>query len=462
MKKSDLIFSGILVPLDYVMVVLAALAAYSLRYVDWIKEIRPVAFNLEFNQYFNYVWPIAIGWLIIFSIAGLYQISGPKRLFDEIGKIFLACSTSMLAVIVSAFFSRELFNSRFILLFTWILAIIFVVFARLLVRGVQKNLYGQGWGVNRIILIGQDKSSEDVAKEIYRNKKLGFQIMGRFDDYEDNKEKIFSLYQNKGLEEIWQTDSNLNRKENLALLDFANEHHLTFKYVADFFATQSLKFDIYALAGVPLVEVKKTALDGWGKITKRLFDIILAFFLLVFFSPFFLILGLLIKLDSRGPVFYGAKRIGAYGREIKVWKFRSMVINAEKIKKKLLSKNEREDGPLFKMEDDPRVTRIGKFIRKWSLDELPQFWNAFRGEMSLVGPRPHEPAEVEQYKKHHKKLLNIKPGITGMAQVSGRSDLEFEEEVRLDTFYIENWSLWLDLIILIKTPWVVLSRKGAK
>ena len=139
-----------------------------------------------------------------------------------------------------------------------------------------------------------------------------------------------------------------------------------------------------------------------------------------------------------------------------------MIVNAEKMKKKLLDKNERTDGPLFKIKDDPRITRVGKFMRKWSIDELPQFWNVLKGNISLVGPRPHEPHEVDKYEKHHKKLLNIKPGITGMAQVSGRSDLEFEEEVKLDTFYIENWSPWLDLVILIKTPLVVLLRKGAK
>ncbi|PIT89587.1 hypothetical protein COU23_03200 [Candidatus Kuenenbacteria bacterium CG10_big_fil_rev_8_21_14_0_10_36_11] len=463
MKKSDLTFSAILLPVDYIMLVLAAVAAYALRYVDWIQEIRPVIFNLKFNEYLNFVWLIALGWIFIFMIAGLYQIAGPKRIFQEIGKIFLACSTGMLAVIVGAFFSRELFNSRFILLFAWLFSFVFVATARLLILGIQRLLYIKGRGVHKILLIGADNSTEDIAKEIYKNKKLGYQIVARLTDFkEDGEEKISELYHTKGFDEIWQTDSALDRRENLKLLDFANENHLVFKYTADFFATQSSNFDIYTLAGVPMVEVKRTALDGWGRILKRVFDLIFSFLLLIIFSPLFLILGIIIKMDSQGPIFYHAKRIGAYGREIKIWKFRSMVKNADKLKQKLLAENEREDGPLFKMEADPRVTRVGRFIRKWSLDELPQFLNAFKGDMSLVGPRPHEPNEVKQYEKHHKKLLNIKPGITGLAQVSGRSDLDFEEEVRLDTFYIENWSLWLDLIILIKTPLVVLLRKGAK
>ena len=137
-----------------------------------------------------------------------------------------------------------------------------------------------------------------------------------------------------------------------------------------------------------------------------------------------------------------------------------MVVDADKKKKELMKQNERK-GPLFKIKNDPRITRVGRFIRKTSLDELPQFFNVLRGEMSIVGPRPHEPEEVANYKKHHKKLLTIKPGITGMAQVSGRSDLIFEEEVRLDIYYIENWSLKLDLQIILKTPFIILSTKSA-
>lgn len=463
MKKSDLIFSAILVPVDYLMIVLAGVVAYFLRYVDWIQDIRPVIFNLDFLEYFSYIWLIAVGWLIIFTIAGLYQIKGSRRIFNEIGKIFLAVSTGMLAIIVAAFFSRELFNSRFILLVAWILAFIFVALARLIARGIQKMFYARGKGVHKIVLIGSEDSTREIAAEIHRNKKLGFTILARLDNFDQtNVEKLNSLFKNKGVDEIIQADTNLSRRQNLSLLDFADEHHLTFKYAADFFETKSTNVDVYTLAGVPIVEVKHTKLDGWGKILKRIFDIIFSLIFLIILSPIFLILSLLVKLDSSGPIFYASKRIGARNANIKIYKFRSMVRDAERMKTKLLNQNERQDGPLFKMEADPRVTRMGKFMRKWSLDELPQLWNVFKGEISLVGPRPHEPREVAEYEKHQKKVLNIKPGMTGMAQVSGRSDLNFEQEVQLDTFYIENWTPWLDVIILIKTPIVVLLKKGAK
>lgn len=463
MKKSDLVFSAILVPLDYVMIVLAATSAYFLRYVAWIQNIRPVIFDLSFSQYFNYVWLIAVGWIFIFAIAGLYQMRGSRKIFNEISKVFLACSTGMLAVIVGAFFSRELFNSRFILLITWVLTFLYVIIARLLVILIQRLLHIRNIGVNRVVLIGADDSTEDIAKEIYRRKTMGYQMVGRLENFSNGAtDKLQEIWQTKGIDEIIQGDANLSRQENLALLDFADSHHLIFKYAADFFAAQSPRLEMDTIAGVPILEVKRTALDGWGRVWKRVFDIIISFLLLIIFSPIFLILSLIIKLDSAGPVFYGSARIGAKGKSIKIWKFRSMIKGADKMKKDLLNSNERADGPLFKLTKDPRLTRIGKFIRHWSLDELPQFYNVLKGDMSLVGPRPHEPHEVAEYEKHHRKLLNIKPGITGLAQVSGRSDLEWEEEVRLDIFYVENWSPWLDLIILIKTPFVVLMGKGAK
>ncbi len=463
MKKSDLTFSAILVPLDYLMIITAAIVAYFLRYEKWVQEIRPIIFNLDFKTYLSYIWWIALFWLVIFVIAGLYQIKGTRKIFNEMGKVFLACSTGMLAIIVAAFFSRELFDSRFILLVAWVLSFIFVSVGRLIVRGIQKILYSKNIGVHKIVLIGSDNSTEDIAKEIYKNKKLGYEIIGRFQNLQNNSlDKLIELHESKSIDEIIQGDTNLIKQENLALLNFADEHHIVFKYAADFFETQNKNVDLYTIAGIPVVEIKRTKLDGWGKILKRVFDIFFSFILLIILLPVFLILILIIKIDSKGSIFYSSKRVGSKGKIIKIYKFRSMIVNAEKMKKKLLDKNERTDGPLFKIKDDPRITRVGKFMRKWSIDELPQFWNVLKGNISLVGPRPHEPHEVDKYEKHHKKLLNIKPGITGMAQVSGRSDLEFEEEVKLDTFYIENWSPWLDLVILIKTPLVVLLRKGAK
>ncbi|MBA3923852.1 MAG: sugar transferase, partial [Nostocaceae cyanobacterium] len=179
-------------------------------------------------------------------------------------------------------------------------------------------------------------------------------------------------------------------------------------------------------------------------------------------SPLYLCIALLIKLDSPGPIFYKQTRIGLHGHPFKVWKFRTMVMNADKLQKELEARNEMQDGVLFKMKDDPRITTLGKFLRRYSLDEIPQLFNVLFGEMSLVGPRPLPTRDVEKFSKHHFIRHEILPGITGLWQVSGRSDIiDFEKVIRLDVTYMENWSLSLDLQILLQTVRVILEKKGA-
>ena len=218
---------------------------------------------------------------------------------------------------------------------------------------------------------------------------------------------------------------------------------------------------ITPLADIPVIELKRTPLDGWGKISKRGFDIIFSTIILILLIPLFLVIGIIIKVDSSGPIFAKLERVGRKGKTFTLYKFRSMIIGAQGMKKELTQYNERADGPLFKMKNDPRITRFGKFLRASSIDELPQFWNVLRSKMSVVGPRPHEPEEVSHYQKHHKTLLAIKPGITGMAQVSGRSDLSFEEEVKLDVYYVENWSMILDLQLIYRTPFILVAKRSA-
>jgi len=209
-----------------------------------------------------------------------------------------------------------------------------------------------------------------------------------------------------------------------------------------------------------LIEIRGTPLDGWGKVYKRVFDFIISLLLIIILSPIFLILGIIIKSSSRGSIFVALPRVGVKGKIFKTYKFRSMIKGAHQLKSKMMAYNERIDGPLFKMKNDPRVTKFGGWLRRTSLDELPQLFNVLKGEMSLVGPRPHEPEEVSKYQRGYKKLLTVKPGITGMAQVSGRSNLLFAEEAKLDVFYIENWSLLLDLIILSKTPIAIFKKEA--
>jgi exopolysaccharide biosynthesis polyprenyl glycosylphosphotransferase len=224
----------------------------------------------------------------------------------------------------------------------------------------------------------------------------------------------------------------------------------------------SRKSEFWTLGKMPSTTFAPPLITGSDFWIKRSFDFCCSLLILLLASPIYLGLALLIKLDSPGPIFYRQVRIGLRGRQFKVWKFRTMFVNADKMQKELEAMNQTKDGILFKIKDDPRVTRVGKFIRQYSLDELPQVFNVLVGEMSLVGPRPLPVRDVERFAKHHHIRHEVLPGITGLWQVSGRSDIDdFEDVVGLDITYIENWSLWLDLRILLETVRVVLQKTGA-
>ncbi len=462
MKKSELIFSAILVPVDYFMVVIAGIFAYNLRFVGFFTDIRPVITEIIFNQYIQLVFFVPVIFILIFALSGLYAIKNTRRLIDEITTIFIACTASIAIVIIIIFFQRELFSSRFIVLSAWLLSIAVVTAGRLTVRIIQRLLLKRNIGLHNVIIVGNDKTTEDIIKQIYKAPLLGYRIVARYDSFGDEEQRdLADKVKLESIDELIQGDSGLPKTEALSMRNFCNDHHITFKYATDLFEVQPTHIEINTIAGMPIIEVKRTKLDGWGRIFKRIFDLVGSILLIILTSPLLLLVAIMVKIDSQGSVLVKLERVGEKGKKFTLYKFRSMVKNAHLLKEELVDQNERSDGPLFKITNDPRVTRVGKFIRKTSLDELPQFFNVLRGEISLVGPRPHEPEEVSRYERWHKKLLTIKPGVSGLAQVSGRSDLKFEDEAKLDIYYIENWSIKLDLQILIKTPWVVIGRRAA-
>lgn len=462
MKKSELLFSAILVPVDYCMVVLAGIFAYNLRFFSFFTSIRPVFFEIDFKEYVAVLFFAALVFVIIFALNGLYAIRNTRRFLDEMLSVLIACTAAIAFVIIIIFFQRELFSSRFIVLTGWALTIVLVIIGRLLVRGVQRGLLRRGIGFHNVVIIGSDKTTEDIVKQIYQHPRLGYRIVERYATFpEETESRLVEKLKASAVDEIIQADTSIAKQEVMRLRDFCTDHHITFKYATDLFEVQPTHIEINTIADIPIIEVKRTKLDGWGKIVKRIVDFVVSLIGLIILSPVFLIVAILIVIDSQGGVFARLQRVGHKGKPFKLYKFRSMVQNAHLLKKDLVNMNERSDGPLFKIKNDPRITRIGRFLRKTSLDEFPQLINVLKGEMSLVGPRPHEPEEVSRYERWHRKLLTIKPGITGMAQVSGRSDLKFEDEAKLDIYYIENWSPELDLQIVLKTPFVVITGKSA-
>lgn len=463
MKKSELVFVAVKPPLDFLALIAAALTAYFIRYLPAVQQVRPVIFDLPFQNYISIVISASLVWIAVFALSGLYYVSS-RRIVIEFGRIFVASSAGMALVLAVMVFSRYLFDSRFIILAAWVLAIIFVSAERLLIEIARRLAYLVGFGIHRIVIIGEGGMVPVLVSYFQSHPSKGYRVVGTFSGF--NEQCRFSLenmVKNDAVDDIIHVNPNANIPETSALLDFANDSHLTFRYAADLLGTQLSNSEVTTIAGTPIIEVKHTSLDGWGRIAKRIFDIIGSVVLIVVTLPVMIVTTIAIKLNSPGPVLFRYKRIGQYGRPFRYFKFRSMIHNAHEYRfdDKFLAEhpNVRAGSPMMKFQGDPRITAVGRFIRRFSIDELPELFIVLIGSMSLVGPRPHEVEEVERYQRHHRKVLTIKPGMTGISQVSGRSDLPFNDEVKLDTYYIENWSLGLDLQILFKTPGAVLRRR---
>lgn len=469
MKKVELFFTSLLVPVDFFAVTLAATAAYFLRFHPFFTTLRPVVFDLTFERYLSVAAPVALFWLLVFAASGLYA-TRRRSLLSELGRVGLACSAAMASVFAILFFSRTFFESRFIAVAAWILSIAFVGGGRLLVRGLQRLLLRFGVGEHRLAVIGDTHAARILSSTFAAHPAMGLRVVTTYPAFtKAAAEGIRKLKRLDGVDEIWLADPEAPRETSLDLLAFTETEHLGFTYSADFFSSAVGKSMVHTYAGIPVIEVRKTPLDGWGAIYKRAFDVVGSLVLIILSLPLQAVIALAIVLESPGGVFFShlpggkkAERVGQSAKPFPYFKFRTMQPGRHFERyNELADRNVRADGPLVKIKDDPRVTRVGKFLRTYSLDEIPEFYLVLLGHMSLVGPRPHLPEEVAKYKPHQRKVLTVKPGITGLAQISGRADLEFEEEVRLDMRYIEHWSPLLDLSILLKTPFVVLARRGA-
>jgi len=467
MKRSEIAFSASLVPIDYLMIILAGITAYNVRLWEPVQNIRPVIFDLPYDQFMAVLLVIPILWLIMFGLAGLYTMKSTRRTVDEISKIFLGSSTAIMGLMFIFFFSRNLFDSRFIIVAGWLFSIIYIIIGRGIIRTIQHALYKINIGFHRTIIIGKNELATEAINKFKSNIKAGFRVVGQYQDFSEETEKKLAIMVRKDqFDEILVATSTLSLAQRNRLNDFSYVKHIGLKYIADIFDVPINNFEFNTISGLPIVELKKTKLDGWSKIYKRIFDIIISLLFIIILSPILIITTLAVKFGSKGPICFKYKRIGEYGKPFSYFKFRSMIDNAHKFRfdKEFLKKQKdtRHGSPVMKFKDDPRITPVGKFIRRFSIDELPELFNVLFGKMSLVGPRPHEVEEVEKYKTEHKKVLTIKPGMTGMSQVSGRSDLNFDEEIKLDVWYMENWSLKLDLMILFKTPLAVVKKRGAE
>lgn len=456
MKKIDLFFAFILLPVDIVMIIAAFILAY---YVRMDLEVGVAFNNIGLFGYLKYALFLLPIWLILFALNKLYYIKSTISPWLELYRIFSASSTAMLFLIVDIFLTKSDFFSRLVLIFTWVSAVILIFLGRSFIKAVRRVFSRSGFGQINILLIGDTSTTENVVYNIKSMKDSEYEILGMLTNdggpskynlpvlgaYDDLSQKIKSF----GIDEVILTDINMSKTKLMNIIQICSDSNIIFKYIPDTFSLMNLNVSPTLIGSMPVMELKSAAIEGWGRIAKRILDIIFSLFLLVVLSPLFLIIAILVKLTSKGPVFYKQERIGRNEESFYCHKFRSMVVGANK-----------QQSWTTQDKSSALLTPIGNFLRKTNLDELPQFWDIFIGKMSFVGPRPEQPkyvkkfeSEIPEYFRRHK----VKVGLTGWAQVNGlKGDTSISERVRYDMYYIENWTLWFDFKIIIKTAWIVL------
>ncbi len=415
---------------------------------------------------------IVIGLITIFTIRGLYKVRLTGSWFQQVWTIASSATVGLAFLVTYYFIFQPPSSSRLLVPFVWAMAIIVLSLGRLIVSVAMGLLYQLGLGETRLLVVGSGRLGKMMMQHIAASPDLGYHIVGFLNDTSEppsdfGRFKMLGTLEDLGLvirslqidEVIIALPSNMHQ-QSIKSVRLCERLGASFKLVPDLYELSLSRIDMEAVEGIPLISIKQISLNTVQRIITRFVDILVSLLILMLGSPLWLCIALAIRLNSPGEIIYKQTRIGLDGRPFKVYKFRSMYMNADQLTASLWVKNEAQ-GPLFKMRDDPRITPVGKFLRRTSLDEFPQIINVLRGEMSLVGPRPPLSSEVAQYEDWQKGRLAIKPGMTGLWQVRGRSNLSFDEGVLMDLYYIENWSLRLYFLILFRTVPAVLTNRGA-
>ena len=405
-------------------------------------------------------------WLLIFHSRRLYRLKRVVFIFDE---FFLLARLSTFAIIFSfglIFFYRVFPYSRVVFILIWLFSIIFITIGRYFVLKHEKNLYNKGRGLKDALIVGSTQAAFDIYKNFKNHKYAGFNIIGyindsdgenflpdsqRLGDYRD----IVDIIQNRNIETVLVTIPSSQHDKLYELMKACEGENVEFLMVPDFLEVITSSVRVQEIDGIPFLKIKSIPMNVWNRILKRAFDFSFAFIVLLVTSPLFIVLAILVKFTSRGPFFYKQERISMTGKKFQMIKFRSMIVDAEK-----------HTGAVYVKKGDSRYTPIGELLRKYSLDELPQFINVLRGEMSIVGPRPEREHFINLFKDKIPKYMErhrIKCGITGWAQVNGLrgSDSSIEKRIEYDIYYIEHWSIVFDLKIIFKTIKEMFFSKAA-
>ena len=476
-SNASLIYNIWLVVGDFFALVAAFIGGYAIRAHSKV----PVAHPIPSHTYIEVFLSVLPFWIIIFALLGLYNSNIYEKRFSELPRLFVGSFLGLTFVIFWNFVSvTPIFPSKLVPIYGFILAFLFLVIFRNVARFVRSQLFGYNKGLSRVLIVGNTDMSNELINWLIDSKHSGYKIVGvvggkrAIGEYTTipvyaHFDQFLKEYPNPNLHSIIQTELYADEPRNAELLTYAQEHHATYRFVPGNTELFVGNVNVELFRGSsPVITVRQTALFGWGHIVKRLFDIITGSFLLVLASPIFLLVAIAIKLTGGGTVFFRQTRLTRFNKTFRVYKFHTQYAKYDgttpeeafaMMGRPELSKQYRENGD--SLPNDPRITPLGRFLRATSLDEVPQLINVFLGDISLVGPRALIPQELEMYKKRH-QILSVKSGMTGLAVVSGRRNISYEERRRLDLYYVQNWSFWLDIVIIAKTIRAVFTGYGAK
>lgn len=464
--RSRTVAPWLLVAADALAVLIATLAALTFR--DMIPGFQADG-TLRLSA--STLWPMGVLiWLVCLAAAGAYSDKNLGAGTDEYARVLHSSLLAAAFVGICCYLTKfDLARGFYVLLF--LVGTPLLVLMRFTVRRAIHVLRRHNWLTRRVVLVGNPQHVRELQAVTQREKWLGYYLVGALvpagaDTSEldlpvlGTPEDTIAIVDKRDIDAVIFGEGAFPSSRGFRRMAWALESQHAQMIVAPALTdVASQRIQVRPVAGMPLVNVEPPSTQQAGRWMKRTFDIIGASLVLLLASPILIGTALAIKLDDRGPILFRQTRVGRYGEHFQMLKFRSMVTNAEEILKTL--QNQGPNEVMFKMEKDPRITKIGNFIRRFSIDELPQLWNVLRGDMSLIGPRPALPREVALYAPHVNRRLEVRPGLTGLWQVSGRSNLSWDDTVRLDLYYVDNWSMTQDLSIMAQTVRAVLFSNGA-
>jgi len=444
---------------------------------NWVRLIFPsvpLGKDIEITpDLFGKIVIFSITWVIILTKLDAYTYQRFTSLRREMKIILKASLIGTLLLFAADFLFRFEYIPRTYIGIFLIVNFLSLAIEKIILFKFAKKIREKGKDRKKIIVVGTGLGAKDFVETVEKNLGWGLDIIGLIT--EDGSASGSELYgkrvlgTNKEIENILHqypvdevivcaSRNELGKVEDI--LGTCGREGIQFRIISDFFGSLAKRATIDHIYGLPIISFISVSNNEWCLYLKRLIDVLVSGVFLIILSPLFLTIAILVKMTSEGPVFYEWNVVGFNKKPFRSWKFRTMIINADEMKEKLMDLNEMK-GPVFKIKTDPRITRVGRFLRKFSLDELPQLWSVFKGDMSLVGPRPAGPHELARYESWQRRKLSIKPGITCLWQANGRNKInDFNAWARMDLEYIDKWSLWLDMKILAKTAWVVISGTG--